>query len=78
MKRFIIGLVIGVSLSSAALAVNPIANLPIQEQMDRVINSVDAQFQDISDALALAQEFFIDIDGRLTVIEKKLKIKRDE
>lgn len=78
MKRFIIGLVIGASLSSAALAVNPIAHLPVQDQLDRIVNATDAQFTAVSEALALAQQFFTDIDGRLTVIEKKLKIKRGE
>lgn len=77
MKQLIVGLVIGASLSSAAFASNPIANLPVQEQLNRIVDGVDAQFKNISDALNLAQEFFTDIDGRLTVIESKLRIKRD-
>lgn len=78
MKRFLVGLIIGASLTGSAFAVNPIANLPIQEQMDRVISGVDRQFETVAQQFALAQEFFTDIDERLDTIEKKLKIKRNE
>lgn len=79
MKQFIVGLVVGASLSGTiALAVNPIENLPIQEQVSRVIDAADKQFNTIALQFQMAQEFFTDIDNRLTVIEKKLKIKRDE
>ena len=78
MKQFIVGLIVGASLSTGAFAVNPIADLPLQEQVSRIIEAVDKQFNTIAAQFALAQEFFTDIDERLTVIEKKLKIKRDE
>lgn len=80
-KGFICGVVVGASLMGTAFAVNvpnPIKDLPVQEQIDRIVEAVDAQFNDVSRSLSLAQTFFYDIDGRLTVIEKKLKIKRDE
>lgn len=80
MKQFIVGLVIGASLSgTVALALdNPVAHLPVQEQLNRIVSAADAQFNTIAAQFSLAQEFFTDIDERLTVIEKKLKIKRDE
>lgn len=80
MKQFIVGLVVGASLSgSIALAFeNPLQNLPIQEQINRLIVATDGQFRIVSAAFETAQLFFTDIDERPTVIEKKLKIKRDE
>lgn len=78
MKQFIIGLIVGASLSTGAFAANPIANLPVQEQLDRIISAVDKQFDTVGQQFAMAQMFFTDIDGRLNVIEKKLRIKRDE
>lgn len=79
MKQLIIGILLGASLSgTVALAVNPIENLPIQEQVSRVIEAADKQFNTIAMQFQMAQEFFVDIDERLTVIETKLKVKRDE
>ena len=81
MKQFFIGLVLGASLTGTAFAVNvpqinPIADLPLQEQVNRLVFAVDKQFETISAQFMMAQTFFTDIDERLSVIEAKLKIKR--
>ncbi len=80
MKQLFIGIVLGASLTGTGVMAfnNPIENLPVQEQLNRIVEAVDMQFNEIGSAFELAQSFFTDIDERLTVIEKKLKIKRDE
>lgn len=79
MKQLIVGFIAGsVITGTGALALtNPIEHLPVQEQINRIINSADKQFNTIAMQFGMAQEFFTDIDQRLTVIETKLKIKRD-
>ncbi len=80
MKQLFIGIVLGASLTGTGVMAftNPVEDLPLQEQVNRLMMATDAQFNNVSSALAMAQVFFTDIDERLNVIETKLKIKRDE
>ena len=79
MKKFIIGLVIGASLTgSSVLAVdlakgsgNPISHLPLQTQLDRVIDAVDSQFDAIHEGFQNVGTVLIEHNQRLAALEAK-------
>lgn len=79
MKQFIVGMVVGASLmGTGALAVdlakgsgNPIAHLPVQDQINAVIDAVDQQFDNIHEGFQNVGLALKDIDNRLTALEEK-------
>ncbi len=82
MKQFIVGLVLGATITgTGALAVdlvakgegNPLRNLPVQTQIDQIVNAVDAQFDVVGEAFDKVGVIFADIDRRLTALENAKK-----
>lgn len=79
MKQFLVGMALGATVTgTGALAVdmakgsgNPIENLPLQTQVNLIIDSVDKQFDNVSAGFARVQEIVLDIDRRLTALEQK-------
>lgn len=78
MKQFLIGLVVGASLMGSAQAVNlaegsgnPIEHLPIQDQINRIIDSADQQFDAIHEGFQNVGKVLNHLDQRLTALEEK-------
>jgi hypothetical protein len=80
-KQFIAGLALGATITgTGALAVelakgsgNPLEHLPVQTQINQIINAVDAQFDNIHEGFAQVGVVFADIDRRLTALENAKK-----
>ncbi len=77
MKQFIVGMIVGTVITgSGALALNntadnPIKHLPVQTQLDRLVDACGASFMEIGENLSMLQMAIMDLDTRVKALEKR-------
>lgn len=73
MKQLIVGFIAGAVITgTGALAVNPLSSLPLQTQVDKLIEACTLSFQAIDEGFINVLAALEALNERLTLVENRL------